>query len=119
MTYDNQDFTGWDLSDRNDMNGLTITGSCFSSEIPNAPVLPPDLKGVTFINCNLDNVYIPPGNKTIECSTRVFEVQADGEDWIIHPDTKEPIEPVNKQTCIEQGKNTDPEAIVAEEAISL
>ena len=79
--YDNQDFTGWNLSDRTDMDGLTITGSCFSHEKPHSHCLPENLTGVTFIHCNLMNVFIPPGNTAIECQTQHYLVQADGQDW--------------------------------------
>ena len=112
--YDDKDCTGWDLSDRKDMNGLTIHGLCLSNETPGAKVLPLNLKGVTFIACNLDNVFIPPGNTVRDCSTRQFEVQNDGEDWLIHPDTKMPVEPVNKQQFTELSLSIDPKDIPKE-----
>lgn len=79
--YDNQDFTGQDLSDRTDMDGLTITGSCFSHEKPDSQCLPANLTGATFVHCNLDNIFIPVGNTAFECSARRFMAMEDGQDW--------------------------------------
>lgn len=81
--YDNKDYTGCDLSDRRDMNNLVIHGLCLSNETPNAQVLPADLKGATFVRCNLDNVFIPAGNTLKNCSNRIFKAQQDGKDWEI------------------------------------
>lgn len=92
--YDNQDMTGWDLSDRKDMSGLTITGLCLSHEKPEANVLPPDLTGTTFIHCNLDNVFISPGNMLIESSNRMFKCMEDGQDWLVD-DNGNPIALLN------------------------
>lgn len=86
-TYDDElshkDMTGWDLSPRTNLNGKTIYNSCLSNETPDAAVLPPNLSGATFVACNLDNVLIPPGNTVIDCLTRRFQVQLDGEDWFV------------------------------------
>lgn len=81
--YSRRDFTGRNLTERTDMNGLTIAGSCFSQEIPDSIVFPPGMTGVTFINCNLDNCVIPPGNKVQGGSRRRFKVQNDLNDWEI------------------------------------
>lgn len=82
-TYSNRDMTGWDLSDRKDMNNKFIHGLCLSHESP-SNCLPPKLTGATFYACNLDNVIIPVGN-TVDstCSNRFFKVQDDGQDWLI------------------------------------
>lgn len=109
--YSDRDMTGWDLSDRKDMNGLTIHGLCLSNETPDAQVLPPNLKGTTFIYCNMDNVFIPPGNTLINCSNRKFKAQEDGEDWLVHPVTKNAVEPLNLDAAIKDGKNCDPTKI--------
>ncbi len=80
--YDDRDCTGWDLSDRTDMNGLIIHGLCLSQPKPDSKVLPSDLTGVTFIACNLMNVYVPPGNSVDPtCQTQRYLVQMDGQDW--------------------------------------
>lgn len=106
--YDDKDCTGWDLSDRTDMNGLTIHGLCLSNETPNAKVLPPDLKGVTFERCNLDNVFVPAGNILKDCSNRLFQVQNDGEDWHIDPKTLLPTMPINSHLFLNIGLSIDP-----------
>lgn len=80
--YTNADMTGWDLSDHTDMNGLIIEGLCLSQCAPRN-VLPASLTGVTFIDCNLDNVRIPSGNTRIRGSNRFYQVQDDGQDWEI------------------------------------
>ena len=81
--YSNKDFTNRDLREVEDINGQTITGSCFSQERPNTHVFPFDMKGVTFINCNLDNCFIPAGNTVQGGSQRRFRAQDDGFDWLI------------------------------------
>ena len=83
MSYSFKDFTGHSMVLKTDLNGQTIRGSCFSREIPDSEVFPPDMKGVTFINCNLDNVTIPDGNTVTDCSQRRFKVQNDMNDWEI------------------------------------
>ena len=66
-----------------DLNGKTIYASTFASEQPGTQVFHPEIIGVTFIKCNLDNVVIPDGNTLIECSTKRFKAQDDGYDWIV------------------------------------
>lgn len=78
------------------MSGETIEGSCFSQEIPNRHVFPDDLVGTTFVDCNLDNTYIPPGNTIIRGSHRFFKAQDDGQDWIVDPDTLAPLHPLSE-----------------------
>lgn len=91
--YDNKNYTGWNLSDRTDMGGLTIEGLCLSNETPNAMVLPPNLTGTTFVDCNLDNVFIPPGNTLVRCRVARFRVQEDGLDWLLDEDLN-PVRPL-------------------------
>lgn len=93
--YSNKDFTGQYLVDKNDMDNLVIENSCFSNEIPNVHIFPESMVGVTFVDCNLDNVFIPPGNTIVNGSHRFFKVQDDGQDWIVDPDTLEPISLLN------------------------
>lgn len=128
--YSNKCMTGWDLSGRTDMNNLVIHGLCLSNETPNAQVLPLGLTGTTFLFCNLDNVFVPSGNTIDEsCSNRLFQVQADGQDWIVEaaqPQSQAfgrvgalhqqiasytPVQPLNLAAAITQGKNTDPAQI--------
>lgn len=110
--YDNMNYAGWDLSDRTDMNGLTIEGLCLCNSLPNAKVLPADLTGTTFTYCNLDNVYIPPGNTVDQfCSTRLFQTQNDGQDWLLDPNTLKPVSPLYPDIFIRLGLSTDPNNI--------
>jgi uncharacterized protein YjbI with pentapeptide repeats len=83
MPYSRKDFTGRNLTERTDMSGLEIRGSCFSQEIPDTHVFPEDMTGVTFVNCNLDNCFIPEGNTVIDCRTTRYKVQNDGHEWEI------------------------------------
>lgn len=92
--YSYGDFTGHCLAERDDMDGIAIYGSCFSQEVPDTESLPKGLNGVTFVACNLDNVLIPPGNTVIDCSQKRFQVQNDGNDWLID-DKGMPEKPVN------------------------
>jgi hypothetical protein len=93
--YSNKDFSGRNLSDRTDMDGLVIENTCFANETPKAKIFPENMTGVTFVSCNLDNVFIPSGNLMISCSMRCIGVQPDGSDWLLDPDTLEPISPLN------------------------
>ena len=71
-----------------------IYGSCFSQEQPDSAIFRPGMKGVTFRNCNLANVVIPPGNTLIDCDTTRFQVQNDGNDWVID-NANMPVKPMN------------------------
>lgn len=111
--YSNKDMTGWNLSNRKDMNGIVISNSCLSNEILDASVLPSDLSGTTFIDCNLDNVIVPVGNLVLGGSQRKFKCQNDGEDWIVDAIQKKAIEPVNKKLFLNLGISIDPKDIPA------
>ncbi len=90
-----KDFTG-----RSNLEVLGIIyGSCFSQEIPDSRIFPDTMTGVTFIKCNLDNVFIPNGNTVIDCSQRRFKVQNDLNDWITD-DKGVPTEPINAKVFI-------------------
>lgn len=77
-----KDFTGRDLSSMNISNKV-IYGSCFSQEQLDRHCFPENMTGVTFINCNLDNCYIPEGNTILGKQPRRFQLQEDGFDWIL------------------------------------
>ena len=81
------DYTGRNLSDCA-IEGDIIESSCFSQEMPDSHIFPEKMKGVTFRRCNLDNVYIPPGNTVENCSQRRFKAQDDGEDWLVDENNK-------------------------------
>jgi hypothetical protein len=109
-TYSNQDFTGKTFTDSKDFKSIAICGSCFSKEIPDTKVFPDNMTGVTFIDCNLDNVFIPPGNTIIRGSHKRFKAQNDGEDWIVDAQGA-PVEPVDKEKFIKLKISTDPKDI--------
>ena len=77
-------------------DGAYVYGSCFSQEMPDTKIFRASMKNVTFRNCNLMNVHIPqPNNNTlIDCQTDVFQVQNDGNDWIVGVDGK-PVKPLS------------------------
>lgn len=109
--YSFKDFSGRDLSevDPLELNNTTIKGSCFYQENnPDSVIFPVGMIGVIFERCNLDNVSVPAGNIIrADCINRRIKVQIDKEDWIIGPDLK-PIEPVEKERFISEGKSIDP-----------
>lgn len=82
--YSLKDFTGLDMSVE-PIEGI-VYGSCFSQEEPYRHIFTEDMKGVTFLKCNLSNVFIPEGNTVIDCKQIRFEVQEDGKDWYINED---------------------------------
>jgi hypothetical protein len=75
------DYTGKILNDL--IIEGTIEGSCFSQEKPNSVIFPYDMQNITFIRCNLDNVFIPDGNTVIGGSQRRFMAFDDGYDWLV------------------------------------
>lgn len=106
--YSNKDFTGHDLSSNKDMNNIIIENSCFSQETPNSNIFPSDMKGTTFVDCNLDNCFIPNGNQVIRGSNKSFKCQNDGEDWVVDSNSLKPIEPINVKLFLQKGLSIDP-----------
>lgn len=100
--YSFKDFTGQILSDKTDMSNQIITGSCFSQETPDTHVFPEDMTGTTFIDCNLDNVFIPQGNTVIRGTQKRFIVQNDLRDWIID-ENNNPIKLVQEDFWVDNG----------------
>lgn len=104
--------------------GTEIVGTCFYCESslgdngdPYKHIFPATMTGVIFKRCNLDNVYVPPGNTItddagIPSSHRRIRVQNDMADWIVDA-TGKPIEPANLKAAIADGKNIDPNNIPA------
>lgn len=116
--YSFQDFTGKKLLDADDLNDVVIIGSCFYQVClvdhegePLMHIFPEDMRGATFIECNLDNVYVPPGN-TVDssCSRLKAKYMNDGENWILD-DNLAPVEPVRKTSLLALGENVDPARI--------
>lgn len=80
--YSFKDFTGRSGLCFEKISGI-VYASSFGNETPDNHIFPGTMSGVTFIKCNLDNVFIPIGNTVIDCSQRRFKVQNDGNDWLI------------------------------------
>ena len=90
------------------MEGIIIYGSCFSHEIPDTKIFPQGIKNITFINCNLDNVFIvKPDWITVNCTQKRFKVQADARDWEIDSNGK-PIKVIGEKDWVMQGYSVDP-----------
>src|SRR3990167_602993 len=91
----NDDYSFKDFTGRSNLevSGI-IYGSCFSQEIPDNHIFPDNMTGVTFIKCNLDNVFIPAGNTIIDCWQRRFKVQNDLNDWLLDKNNQ-PTMPTN------------------------
>ena len=96
--YSRQDFSNMKFTDvaASEFNNTTIVGSNFYQEFfLDVDVFPNSVTGVTFENCNLDNVVIPDGCTLINCSNRRIQIQNDGRLWELGNNNK----PVN---CITQ-----------------
>lgn len=83
-------------------NNITIHGSVFSHEKPDSKVFPDKMTGVVFVKCNLDNCFIPKGNKIVDCSQLRFQVQNDQNDWIVDKDNK-PVTPIDADILAKRG----------------
>ncbi len=90
----NQDFTGQTLIERTDLDGAIFYHCCFSQETPDSHIFPETMTGACFAYCNLDNVFIPDGNSTGECSQKKFSIQPDSHDWLLD-DAGNPVEMLN------------------------
>lgn len=118
--YSFQDFTNQHLRAATDLNDIIVMGSCFYQVCPEdflgdplMHIFPKDMCGVTFVECNLDNVYVPLGNAMYECSHRRIKRMADGEYWFVDENIK-PTEPIHKKRLLRLKENVDPNKIPAE-----
>jgi len=94
-----------------DISG-TIVGSSFGCEEPDSHIFPEAMTGVTFEGCNLDNVYVAPGNTVgAGCTHKHITVEADGEQWLRVDGVI--IEPLAKELYDKFGISKRPEDIVA------
>ncbi len=100
--YSWMDFTGRRLVEKAALEGAVIYASCFSQEIPDREVFPLDIKELTLLNCNLDNVKLNPAWKVVNCRTNRFQVQKDLNDWIID-EHNQPVKPLNWKVFVRQG----------------
>lgn len=101
-TFSHKDFTGWYWQDRNIPNNIVIYGSCFSHETPDAKIFKSDMTGVTFVNCNLDNVSVPAGNTVVGSSTRRFKAENDLRNWSVDQNNQ-PIKLINEKNWANLG----------------
>ena len=97
-----RDFTGIAFVDIPD--GSYVYGSCFSQEVPGSKIFRPNMRNVTFRNCNLMNVHIPqPNNNTlIDCMTDSVSVQNDLNDWILDS-SGSPVKPLGHEAFTKRG----------------
>ncbi len=115
--YSGKNFSKVDLThDAGLEQGTNIYGSNFYKEAriddvnPVKEIFPIGMRGVTFYNCNLDNVFVPPFNTVIGGSNRKIKVQNDGEDWILDNAFK-PVEPMDIERRKEFDVSFDPKDI--------
>lgn len=120
--YSFTDFMGQSFKDKpaSDFNKTEIKGSCFYQEAKekDAEVLkdifPDGMMGVVFKRCDLNNVFVPPGNVVEDnCSHRRLKIQNDGCDWVLDDGLK-PIEPTDKKQRLREGWSISPKDIPAE-----
>lgn len=109
-----KDYTQRNLLDATDLEGKVIYASSFSQETPDTKVFPDSVKKMTFYNCNLSNVLLPPNSVVIGGQRTRYKAQTDGEDWIVDANSK-PKEPVEKERFIEEKKSINPVDIKARE----
>lgn len=109
--FSRQDFTRNVFVDIPD--GTVIFGSCFACEEPGSLIFRPDMQGVTFLDCNLDNCEVPAGNVVNGGSRLRVKVQNDLRDWIVD-EAGEPVQVVNERYWIAQGVSIDPAEIPAQ-----
>jgi hypothetical protein len=99
-----------------EFNNSEIIGACFHQDVPFTDVFPPNIEGVVFTKCNLDNCNIPPGATVNGGTNKHFKVMNDQEYWLVDKDLK-PIEPRDKERFIECGLSIEPKDIPAEPLI--
>ena len=114
-----KDFTNKNLRDIKIIPGTVIYASVFYQENkPDEHIFPEDMAGVSFYNCNLDNVYIPLGNTIIGGTHKKMMVQNDLRDWEIDKDSK-PIKVMNEDYWKVEGVSIDVKDIPLEKLINI
>ena len=99
--FSGKDFTGRANQHFDGISGI-IYASCFSQDNPDSHCFPDTMVGITFIKCNLDNVFIPIGNTVIDCSQKRYKVQNDRNDWLID-ENNNPVKPMNHKLFTKLG----------------
>ena len=123
----NQKYSYKDFRDMNfldidavEFSDTIIVGTCFSQTLwyKNKPrrvkIFPDDITGVIFKECNLDNVYIPPGNTVDGGTNKFFKTMEDGQFWILDENNRKPIAPLDPAIFDEFGWSKDPKDIPTE-----
>ena len=96
--------------------GTTVYASTFEREIPDTHVFSDTMNGVTFIECNLNNVFIPSGNivKNFYRPQPIrFKAQNDLRDWEVGAGTT-PLRLLDAEYWWDLGFSTDPADIPTE-----
>lgn len=94
-----------------DLDGLAIYQTNFSQEEPDKEIFNNKMTGVTFIKCNLSNVFIPEGNTVVDCIQTRFKAQNDLNDWEID-DSDKPLRTLNHNIFLKKGLDApDPKDI--------
>lgn len=93
-----------------EFNNSDIVNSNFSQEFPFTDVFPNNISNVNFVNCNLNNCNIPQGCTLVNCTNKHFELQNDGEHWVIN-NNHEPIEPLDIKKFNKAKLDTKPNSI--------
>ena len=88
-------------------NDTEIVGSCFAQDDPYTDVFPPDMKGVTFRDCNLNNCDIPDNNTIIGGTNKHHWMENDGEQWALDASLR-PIEPLSPKRYDDLGLSKKP-----------
>lgn len=83
-------------------NNRVIYRTDFSQEIPESHIFNEQTKGVTFVCCNLSNVFIPQGNTILDCIQIRSKIQNDLNTWIVD-DNNNPIKPLDYEIYIKFG----------------
>ena len=99
-----------------EFNNTVIIGSCFYQEWVEGDtkvvkdIFPDGITGVTFEKCNLDNIYVPSGNKIKDGCHRKLKIQNDLSTWILNDDLT-PKEPLDKKRRVKTGISVKPKDI--------
>ncbi len=122
--YSFKDFTHQSFKDAKDLkSGTVIYASVFYQEADEKAtkkediqkhIFPETMIGVTFVNCDLNNVFIPSGNTVIDIAerTKLIKVQNDRSDWYLNDDLT-PKEPLAKEQYLRLGISINPKDIPA------
>lgn len=90
------------------LDGITIYATCFYQEELDVDVFPSDVKNLTLVHCNIDNVNVPTGVTVIENRPKKrIQVQNDLRDWEID-DSDVPTKVLNEKYWTAQGISVNP-----------